>query len=80
MTETLVTVEVRDNGPGVPAEIRDAIFVRGFSTKSEVLGGRGIGLPLVHLLCTRRGGKVTVDHDNGAVFRVVLPLTGPSHD
>ena len=54
-------LEVRDNGPGVPEELREAIFVRGFSTKPEVLGGRGIGLPLVQLICTQRGGRVTVD-------------------
>lgn len=74
-----VHVRVRDNGPGVPAELRDAVFVRGFSTKEDVLGGRGIGLPLVRLICSRRGGDVVVDDadpggDPGAEFRVVLPV------
>ncbi len=68
-----IVLEVRDNGPGVPAELTDAIFTRGFSTKPDVLGGRGIGLPLVRLICVQRGGSVTVAHDSGAVFRVVLP-------
>ena len=68
-----IDLEVRDNGPGVPDELLDAIFTRGFSTKPDVLGGRGIGLPLVRLICTQRGGTVTVDHDAGAVFRVRLP-------
>ncbi|MFB9313427.1 sensor histidine kinase [Nocardioides plantarum] len=71
-----VHVRVRDNGPGVPDELRDAIFVRGFSTKPDVLGGRGIGLPLVQLICTQRGGRVEVDRaaeEGGAEFRVVLP-------
>ncbi|WGY00726.1 ATP-binding protein [Nocardioides sp. QY071] len=80
-----VHVRVRDNGPGIPDELRDAIFVRGFSTKEEVLGGRGIGLPLVRLICAQRGGEVVVDdadpeedgeHDSGAEFRVVLPIGG----
>ncbi len=52
-----VRLRVRDNGPGVPEDLRDAVFVRGFSTKPEVLGGRGIGLPLVRLICTQRGGR-----------------------
>lgn len=72
-------LRVRDNGPGVPDDLRDAIFVRGFSTKEEVLGGRGIGLPLVRLICTQRGGEVVVDDADaagggGAEFRVVLPI------
>ncbi len=72
-----VHLRVRDNGPGVPADLRDAVFVRGFSTKPEVLGGRGIGLPLVRLICTQRGGRVEVDRadrEGGAEFRVVLPV------
>jgi two-component system CitB family sensor kinase len=74
-----VHVRVRDNGPGVPAELREAVFVRGFSTKPEVLGGRGIGLPLVRLICTQRGGTVTVDaaDTGGAEFLVELPLDAP---
>lgn len=74
-----VHVRVRDNGPGVPDDLREAIFVRGFSTKPEVLGGRGIGLPLVQLICTQRGGRVEVDaadEEGGAEFLVVLPRGG----
>ncbi len=72
-----IVVTVRDNGPGVPVELADAIFTRGFSTKPEVPGGRGIGLPLVRLICTQRGGSVTVSHDGGAVFCVRLPKETP---
>jgi sensor histidine kinase regulating citrate/malate metabolism len=73
-----VRVRVRDNGPGVPESLRDAIFVRGYSTKPDVLGGRGLGLPLVRLICTQRGGEVTVESADtgGAVFDVVLPCDG----
>ena len=71
-----LVLEVKDNGPGIPADLRQAIFVRGFSTKPDVLGGRGIGLPLVQLICTQRGGSVTVDHQDGTTFRVELPLSG----
>lgn len=79
--EEAVHVRVRDNGPGVPEDLRDAVFVRGWSTKEEVLGGRGIGLPLVRLICTQRGGEVVVDDaeadgGGGAEFRVVLPVGG----
>jgi sensor histidine kinase regulating citrate/malate metabolism len=71
-----VHVRVRDNGPGVPEELRDAVFVRGFSTKPDVVGGRGLGLPLVRLICAQRGGRVMVDDavGGGAEFRVSLPF------
>ncbi|MCW2762489.1 MAG: ATPase [Marmoricola sp.] len=73
-TPSGVRLVVADNGPGVPEQLREAIFVRGFSTKPEVLGGRGIGLPLVQLICAQRGGMISVDHRQGAVFTVDLPL------
>lgn len=80
--EDAVHVRVRDNGPGIPDDLKEAVFVRGFSTKPEVLGGRGIGLPLVRLICTQRGGEVVVDDAEpgsagGAEFRVVLPIGPP---
>jgi two-component system CitB family sensor kinase len=68
-----VLVDVRDNGPGVPADMVESIFTRGFSTKPDVLGGRGIGLPLVRLICSQRGGSVTVGRVDGTVFHVRLP-------
>ncbi|MEV5001137.1 sensor histidine kinase [Nocardioides sp. LML1-1-1.1] len=74
-----VHLRVRDTGPGIAPDQREAVFVRGFSTKEAVPGGRGIGLPLVRLICTQRGGEVVVDDaepggGGGAEFRVVLPL------
>jgi two-component system CitB family sensor kinase len=77
VVDAAIVLEVRDNGPGVPADMVDSVFVRGTSTKPDVPGGRGIGLPLVRLICTQRGGSVTVDRDNGAVFRVRLPQEVP---
>ena len=72
---------VRDTGPGVPDQLREAVFVRGFSTKPEVLGGRGIGLPLVQLICSARGGSVSVgraEAEGGAEFVVTLPVGAPA--
>lgn len=74
-----IEVVVSDDGPGVPEEIAGSIFSRGYSTKPEVLGGRGIGLPLVRLIATRRGGSATLDDGGpGATFRVRLPREGES--
>ncbi|MGQ3249737.1 MAG: ATP-binding protein [Aeromicrobium sp.] len=71
--DTALVIEVEDSGDGVPRDLRETVFVRGFSTKPEVLGGRGIGLALVRLLCERRGGSVTIDEARPSLFRVVLP-------
>ncbi len=68
-------IEVADNGPGVPESLREAIFVRGFTTKPDVLGGRGIGLPLVQLICAQRGGSIELHQGEGAVFSVLLPYS-----
>jgi sensor histidine kinase regulating citrate/malate metabolism len=69
-----VVVEVHDNGPGVPPEERAAVFLRGWSTKEDVPGGRGVGLALVQLICNRRGGSATVARDQDeTVFRAVVP-------
>ena len=59
----------------MPEELRGAIFVRGCSTKPDVLGGRGIGLPLVQLICAQRGGSIEVHQRDGAVFSVRLPYS-----
>lgn len=73
VTAREVLVDVRDNGPGVPTDRVESIFTRGFSTKPELLGGRGIGLPLVRLICSQRGGSVTLGREDGTVFHVRLP-------
>jgi sensor histidine kinase regulating citrate/malate metabolism len=73
-----VDVVVRDSGPGVPAGMEREIFRRGISTKGAVAGDgqreRGIGLSLVHLVCTRRGGQVTASSvGGGTTFTATLP-------
>jgi two-component system, CitB family, sensor kinase len=68
--EDRVLVVVRDTGPGVPPELQQEIFVRGFSTKAGA--ERGFGLALSQLVCTRRGGHITVHNDGGAVFSATL--------
>ena len=62
--EDVVTVTVRDSGPGVRSGIGERVFSRGFSTKATGPGDeRGIGLALVRLVCRKRGGEVTVRND-----------------
>ncbi|MFF7729159.1 ATP-binding protein [Streptomyces sp. NPDC008001] len=73
--ETLV-VRVADNGPGVPAAVRELVFTDGWSTKEAVPHRRrGLGLSLVRRLAERYGGSVRAGEreGGGAVFTVELP-------
>ena len=77
---TRAIVEVADDGPGVPPDLRDRIFdrfVRGEgSADTAVSGGSGLGLAIVRAVATSHGGKaeVTDSDQGGAMFRVRLPL------
>jgi two-component system CitB family sensor kinase len=70
-----LAVSVADSGPGVPEQLREAIFARGVTSKPEVPGGRGIGLALVRLVTAQHGGTVEVSDGpaGGALFMVRLP-------
>lgn len=73
-----VEIRVADNGPGVPADIRESIFDPFFTTK-EVGKGTGQGLAICLDVVTRRhGGRLFLDPDVdcGATFVVRLPLLG----
>ncbi|MBW8242494.1 PAS domain-containing protein [Muricauda oceani] len=50
-------IEIRDNGPGIPPEVMDEIFVPFFTTKSE---GTGIGLSLSKRVMQLHGGSIQV--------------------
>jgi signal transduction histidine kinase len=73
-------VEVADDGPGVPPELRAQIFdrfVRGDGpADTAVSGGSGLGLAIVRAVTTSHGGSVEVGESDsgGALFRVRLPL------
>jgi signal transduction histidine kinase len=69
-----VVVRVIDNGPGVPAEVRDRIFDPFFTTK-PVGEGTGLGLDIVRRLVQRHNGGIEVDSIPGRTeFRVTLPV------
>ena len=66
------TVDVRDRGPGIPADNREKLF-RPFFTTSE--HGTGLGLYIARELC--RANEATLDYvdlaDGSSCFRIVLP-------
>jgi signal transduction histidine kinase len=69
-------VVINDNGPGIPRENLEKIFIPFFTTKPH---GTGLGLALVHRIVTEHGGTVSVDTgQSGTTFTLSLPLGKPS--
>ncbi len=69
-----VLVEIRDNGPGIPPEIRDRIFEPFFTTK-PVGEGTGLGLDIVYRIVTNHRAEVRVDSEPGKTsFQIRLPF------
>jgi C4-dicarboxylate-specific signal transduction histidine kinase len=67
-----VTVEVQDNGSGIPEAVRKNIFDPFFTTKST---GTGLGLSVCHNIMCELGGSIEVDSEEGVgtTFRLVFP-------
>ena len=65
-------LEVRDDGPGIPAAQLENIFHPFYTTKET---GTGLGLALVHQMVVEHGGVITVESTvgRGSVFLVTLP-------
>lgn len=69
----MVLVSVRDNGPGISAEIAGRLFEPFVSTKGST--GMGFGLSISRTIIENHGGTIWADLDaeQGAVFRFSLP-------
>lgn len=74
-------IEVADRGPGIPCDLKQAIFDKFASVEARKGGARrgfGLGLSFVKLVLKAHGGDVSVlDREGGgAVFRLLFPLDG----
>lgn len=81
--EQQAVIEVQDNGPGIPAEMRDMVFERfrqlqGASNRRH--GGTGLGLAIVREFARLHGGSAQVGEaaGGGALLSISLPLKAPA--
>ena len=75
-----VEIRIRDNGTGIPPEVREKLFSPFFTTKPAG-EGTGLGLSISHdIIVKQHGGSIEVDTRPGEFteFRIVLPRAGAS--
>jgi signal transduction histidine kinase len=72
-----VEIRIRDNGTGIPPEVKEKMFNPFFTTKPAG-EGTGLGLSMSHdIIVKQHGGRIDVDTEPGAFteFRIVLSRT-----
>jgi signal transduction histidine kinase/BarA-like signal transduction histidine kinase len=71
-----VVLQVSDDGPGVPVDVKNKIFDPFFTTK-ETGQGTGLGLTVAYAIVQEHGGSIRVDSPDagGASFTVELPVS-----
>jgi signal transduction histidine kinase len=69
-----ILLQVRDSGPGIPAEHLPLIFDRFYKADASrrAAGGSGLGLSIVKAIVERHGGSIAARNDGGAVFDIRL--------
>jgi len=82
MDDSIVTVKVKDNGIGIPAEDIPNLFTRFYRGRNAVnqeIQGTGIGLFIVKSLVDKLGGMIKVESqiNSGSTFRVTIPKNPP---
>lgn len=64
-------IRVRDDGPGMPDDVRSRIYEPFFSTKER---GTGLGMSIVHSLVALHGGSIVLDTGpRGTCFDIAIP-------
>ena len=73
MGSNRISLEVSDDGPGIPTEVASRIFDPFFTTKPSDVG-TGLGLSIVYGIVHQHGGEVTFENQSGAGARFVVDL------
>jgi len=75
--ETFLQIEVKDTGPGIPAQELELIFTPFYTTKTQ---GSGLGLSITHQIVEEHHGYIEVDSQvgSGTSFTINLPLNADS--
>jgi signal transduction histidine kinase len=69
-----IKIQIIDNGPGIPEDLKNRIFDPFFTTK-EIGKGTGLGLDVVNKIIAQHNGKVTVQSVPGRTsFEVCIPI------
>ena len=70
-----ISIEISDNGPGIPKEVLQKIFDPFFTTK-EVGKGTGLGLSISYSIIEKLGGRIMVasEEGKGTTFTIYLPV------
>jgi two-component system sensor histidine kinase AtoS len=74
--ESDVSVRIRDDGLGMPPEVRERVFEPLFSTRAE---GTGLGLPIARRIAVAHGGEIRIESASGSgtTVEVRLPRSVP---
>ena len=74
-SQDFVTIEIEDNGPGMPEHVKQRIFEPFFTTKA-VGKGTGLGLSIVYSIIENHKGTLEVisEEDQGTLFKITLPI------
>jgi signal transduction histidine kinase/ketosteroid isomerase-like protein len=72
--ENTITIEIEDNGPGIPDEMRDKILQPFFTTKKGTQG-TGLGLSITNDIIKAHGGNIKIDSVPGesTTFKLTIP-------
>ncbi len=76
-SDGMVTVEIEDEGPGIPPEQLDLVFEpfhRGEPSRNRETGGVGLGLPIARNILRAHGGDITIANRPGGGLKATVRL------
>jgi two-component system nitrogen regulation sensor histidine kinase GlnL len=68
----VASIEIEDDGPGIPADLQDSVFYPLVTSRAE---GTGLGLPVAQELLSRHDGLIEFESRPGqTVFYIRIPI------